>query len=110
MYGKFFNKEFKVKKYACHRVYDSPFHYIPQAIVCINDDGTFGKCMPLLEEWIGGIIVLSGKKEIMTECSTFDMILQVMGNKKNMPLYAWHISNFDFEKEELTKRRIVRIL
>lgn len=57
------------KNYACHRVYDSPQHYLTQSVVSIADNGEVMKCKPLSQEtafteWIGGAIVLSPESEI----------------------------------------------
>ena len=89
----------KIKKYACHRVYDNSYnHYLPQSVVAIAPDGEVLECTPLTEEissteWIGGIIVLNPMSDNNTE-----------------KYYALHISDFDFEQEVPTPQSIIRRL
>ena len=88
----------KIKRYACHRVYDSYNHYLPQSVVTITPDGEVLECKPLTEEissteWIGGVIVLKPISERQTE-----------------KRYALHISDFDFQLEASTSKSIIRRL
>ena len=88
----------KIKRYACHRVYDSYNHYLPQSVVTITPDGEVLECKPLTEEissteWIGGVIVLKPISERQTE-----------------KRYALHISDFDFQLEAPTSKSIIRRL
>lgn len=103
------------KNYACHRVYDGAHHFLSQSVVSINEDGEVMDCKPLSQEtafteWIGGVIVLSTKKEL-TLPTDFDHLRQdaTKGNEKS-PLYAWHISDFNFQEEALTSQSIIRRL
>ena len=104
----------KIKRYACHRVYDSYNHYLPQSVVTITPDGEVLECKPLTEEissteWIGGVIVLSPSPE-MGSVTDFKSMTNGMVHLDQTPLYAWHVSNFDFSKEELTPQSIIRRL
>ena len=101
-------------RYACHRVYDSFQHYDTQAVVVINDKGEVIGCTPLTHEtpfttWIGGVIVLSPFSETASRTDFKTMLSEMTGNAR-LPLYAWHISDFDFSKEELTPQSIVKRL
>lgn len=96
----------QIKKYACHRVYDTPDCHLGKSVVTLSMDGTVISCTPLEEEissteWIGGIIILSNQKEGTFE-GEFARLLHQMTNNLREPIYAWHIADFDFQKEELT--------
>ena len=102
------------KNYACHRVYDSYNHYRPQSVVAISEKGEVMECMPLMHEtsfteWIGGVIILSPLTEIPTY-PNFRSMVQEMTTPAQAPLYAWHITGFDFSKEELTPQSIIKRL
>lgn len=102
------------RKYACHRVYDKCNHYHPQSVVSLTEKGEFIGCNPLVHEtsftqWIGGVIVLSPLSD-MTHYTDFQTMLREMTHIDQAPLYAWHISDFDFSREELTPQSIVRRL
>lgn len=101
-----------VKKYACHRVYDAPCHYLSQSVVSIDEKGEVVDCRPLSQEtafteWIGGVIVLLPQSAI-TFPVDFKTLCQYMttGNK-SFPVYAWHVSDFNFQAEELTPQSII---
>lgn len=102
------------RRYACHRVYDSCNHYESQSVVAISDQGEVIGYMPLTQEtsfteWIGGVIVLSPSPE-MGSVTDFKSMTNGMVHLDQTPLYAWHVSNFDFSKEELTPQSIIRRL
>ena len=102
------------KNYACHRVYDSYNHYRPQSVVAISEKGEVMECMPLVHEtsfteWIGGVIILSPLQEIPTY-PDFGTMVKEMTTPVQAPLYAWHIADFDFSKEELTPQSIIKRL
>lgn len=102
------------KRYACHRVYDSYNHHYPQSVVAITEKGEVTGCTPLIHEtsfteWIGGVIVLSPLSE-MEKHTDFQCMIHRMTGTHRTPLYAWHISDFDFSKEELTPQSIIRRL
>lgn len=102
-----------VKKYACHRLYDAPEHYFPQSVVSVDEDGkVVGHALLTGEtpstEWIGGIIVLTGQKELPA-FRNFHDLQRVLTNDSTCA-YAWHISCFDFRNNELTDKSIIRRL
>ena len=87
-----------IKRYGCHRVYDSNDHYLSQSVVTIASDGEVLECTPLTQEtsfteWIGGVIVL-----------------KPLSDAQASKRYAWHISDFDFQQEEPTSKSIIRRL
>lgn len=101
-------------RYACHRVYDTFGHCHPQAVVAIDTDGKVIGCTPLTHEtpfteWIGGVIVLSPMYE-KGSWTDFRSIRCGTAPNGQLPLYAWHISHFDFAKEELTVQSLIRRL
>ena len=102
------------KRYACHRVYDSINHYQALSVVAITEEGEVIDYMPLAQEtssteWIGGVIVLSPFPE-MIHHTDFQGILDTMLGNGQTPLYAWHISDFDFSMNELSTKSIIRRL
>ena len=102
-----------MKKYACNRLYRASEEWMPQSVVTINERGEVERVAPLLEEtsateWLGGIIILSDKK-IMPSQLKFNDLLDYL-TPVEMPLYAWHISDFDFQQEEMTSRSVIRRL
>lgn len=102
-----------MKKYACNRLYRASEEWMPQSVVTINEKGEVERIAPLLEEtsateWLGGIIILSDKK-IMPSQLKFNDLLDYL-TPVEMPLYAWHISDFDFQQNELTSRSVIRRL
>ena len=102
-----------VKKYACHRLYDTPEHYFPQSVVSIDEDGKVSGHTLLTEEtssteWIGGVIVLTDQKELPASRNFHDLLRAWTKNKTC--IYAWHISCFDFQNNELTDESIIRRL
>lgn len=102
-----------MKKYATHRVYDAPNHYYNQSMVTIDSNGVVVDCSPLTHEspateWIGGIIILSARTEITPSGNFHDFLQAITGEEK--PLYAWHITNFDFQEEKLTPGSLINRL
>ena len=101
-----------IKRYACHRVYDGYNHYLSQSVVAIAPDGEVLECKPLTEEtsfteWIGGVIFLTTTDE--APCGDFHSWAKQQKNGQ-IPVYAWHLSEFDFEREEPTPNCIIRRL
>lgn len=104
----------KIKNYACHRIYIGGQSILTQSIVSVTSNGEVVACTPLSEEiasteWIGGIVVLSNQSEIVCRQDFPKWIHQLVVDKQ-FPIYAWHISDFDFQQENLTKRSIIRRL
>ena len=102
-----------MKKYACNRLYKAPGKWMPQSVVTINERGEVEGFAPLMEEtsateWLGGIIILSDK-ETLPSPRKFKELLDYL-TPTDTPLCAWHISDFDFQQEELTPQSIIRRL
>ena len=103
-----------MKRYAVHRVYISKTQYITQASLSINTKGEVENYAPFINEtaeteWLGGIIILSNKIEI-NNITDFRTIINYLATAKH-GIYAWHISNFDFQSENLTpKSQIKRLI
>ena len=103
-----------MKNYACHRLYDSPDHYSGQSVVTLDECGQVVAYVPLTNElpateWIGGVILLSDKQELVhtdTLTNQFRQLLSGVSPRK----YAWHISAFDFQREEPISGCIIRRL
>ena len=101
-----------MRKYACHRVYTNANHYLKQAFVAIGEDGkiirlgTFQEEM-VATEWIGGVIYLTTTDEAPNGDFHIWAKQQKIGQT---PAYAWHLSEFDFEREEPTPNCIIRRL
>ena len=102
-----------MKKYACNRLYRASDEWMPQSVVTINERGEVERIAPLLEEtsateWLGGIIILSDKETLPSRLK-FNELLDYL-TPAETPLYAWHISDFDFQQNELTSRSVIRRL
>ena len=104
-----------LKNYACHRVYGGDIHYHTQSVVSISANGEFVECRPLTQEtsfteWIGGVIVLSPEPELTLPLDFKTLCQPTKKGDESSPLYAWHISDFDFQEEALTAQSIIRRL
>lgn len=102
-----------MKKYACNRLYKSPEDILSQSIVTINERGEVEGLASLGEEvsateWLGGIIILSDKR-MMSPQQNFKELLEYLAPVEK-PIYAWHISNFDFQQEEISPQSIIKRL
>lgn len=102
-----------MKKFACNRLYVSYNRYVSQSVVSIDEEGKVSGYSPLVEEtasteWIGGVIFLSDKERLASS-SGFKALAQEI-TEGGCATYAWHISNFDFQQEELTSDSIIRRL
>ena len=102
-----------MKKYACNRLYRASEEWMPQSVVTINERGEVESIAPLLEEtsateWLGGIIILSDKETLPSRLKFNDLLDYL--TPVEMPLYAWHISDFDFQQKEMTSRSVIRRL
>lgn len=102
-----------IKRYACHRLYITPNNYLKQAVVTLDEKGRVCHYTNLEEEihsteWIGGVIILSG---IHITALSKDFLKWLEENiQPDEPIYAWHISHYNFEKEELTNQSILKRL
>lgn len=102
-----------MRKFACNRLYISDTECLPQSVVSVDESGNVLGYAPLKDEqaateWIGGVIVLSGEKELVP-AGDFKTLLEHLTHAK-LHTYAWHISDFDFLKQKLTDRSIVKRL
>lgn len=102
------------RQYACHRIYDGGNHTEGKTIVSIAPNGEVESYFPLTKEipfteWIGGIIVLSNQAELPC-LPDFPTWIHRHTIDKDVPVYAFHISNFDFQQERLTAQSIIRRL
>lgn len=102
-----------MKKYACNRLYLSADRYVSLSAITLDEEGKVEGHSPLTEEtpateWIGGVVVLSDK-ETLGQRTDFRTFLHDMTSAKQLP-YAWHISGFDFLKEEFTPQSVIRRL
>ena len=94
-----------MKRFACHRVYKTPDIFQGQSVIEINDKGDVITCSLLnnetnYTEWIGGVVVLSSDDELFLE-NNFKYFLQKnCSQDQGNPVFAWHISPCDFEKED----------
>ena len=87
---------------------------MPQSVVTINERGEVERFAPLMEEtsateWLGGIIILSDKQDLPSQWN-FNVLLDYLTPAIETPLHAWHVSDFDFQQEELTSQSIIRRL
>ena len=105
-----------MKKFACHRLYLTPDECLKMACVTIDGEGRVAGYKSLTEEtasteWIGGVIFLLPQAEIYSEAN-FNELFKADISPKNEtnPLYAWHVSNYDFEHNCLTPQSVVQRL
>ena len=103
-----------MKRYACHRLYKSLDHYEGRSFVSLNDEGIVMETGPLTEEmaateWIGGVIILSGKSEIPYESDVKSKFFSLLSGDAPAN-YAWHISTFDFQQGEPFAGSVIRQL
>lgn len=101
-----------MKRYACHRLYTHQGHFLKQAVVVIDEDGTVVHYTPFEDEqrateWIGGIIILSHQSEAELEHWNS---LSFSEKLKGFPVFAWHLSHFDFEQVKPTPQSVLRRL
>ena len=104
-----------LKNYACHRVYEVSGHYQSQSVVTITEEGEVTDCKPLSQEipfteWIGGIIMLSPDSKLSLPIDFKKLRQQTTKGKESSPLYAWYISDFNFQKEVITLENTIRRL
>lgn len=103
-----------MRNYAVHRIYISGTRYIPQASISINEKGEVVSYQPLVNEtaateWIGGILVLSNKVEIKVT-NDFQTLLNDLTPLSHASVYAWHVSNFNFQTDNLTSESQIKRL
>ena len=103
-----------MKNYATHRLYYPKGKYQGKSVVTLNEQGEVLSFFSLDEEinateWIGGIIILSIKATISPDENYNDLLSQQHFTTEH-PLYAWHLSHFDFGNETPTSKSILRRL
>jgi hypothetical protein len=102
-----------MRKFACNRLYVSDTESLSQSVVSVDELGHVSGYAPLKDEqaateWIGGVIVLSGEKDLVLT-GDFKILLEHLTHAK-LHTYAWHISDFDFFNLQLTDKSIVKRL
>lgn len=102
-----------MRKFACNRLYVSDTDSLSQSVVSVDEFGHVSGYAPLKDEqaateWIGGVIVLSGEKDLVPT-GDFKILLEHLTHAK-LHTYAWHISDFDFFNLQLTDKSIVKRL
>lgn len=102
-----------MRKFACNRLYVSDTDSLSQSVVSVDELGHVSGYAPLKDEqaateWIGGVIVLSGEKDLVPT-GYFKILLEHLTHAK-LHTYAWHISDFDFFNLQLTDKSIVKRL
>lgn len=103
-----------MKRFACHRVYSTTENLLHKAVVCIDEKGEVISCAPFDEEvpftqWIGGVVLLTTTTQLELRAD-FKTTLAELTILPNHPIHAWHLSPFDFEKEEITPDSILHQL
>ena len=105
-----------MKKFACHRLYLTPHEYLRRASVTLDEQGRVAGYQTLIEEtasteWIGGVIFLLPQEEIALDANFIELLKADSKSKETtLPLYAWHVSNYDFEQDCLTPQSVVQRL
>ena len=105
-----------MKKFACHRLYLTPHEYLRRASVTLDEQGRVAGYQTLIEEtasteWIGGVIFLLPQEEIASDANFIELLKADSKSKETtLPLYAWHVSNYDFEQDCLTRQSVVQRL
>lgn len=102
-----------MRKYACNRLYYSSDKYLSPAVVDLDDTGCVISFALLENEqaatkWIGGIIVLSEDNDLRMKKDFHHFLL--MSKTSREAIYAWHISDFDFDKENFSSNSILKRL
>lgn len=103
-----------LRRYACHRVYDAPGHYLAPSVVTVDEEGRVVSYALLTEEtaateWIGGVIVLSSCPDLSLDAD-FSSLWAAQPSADPSSLYAWHINPFDFAREAGTSQSRLRRL
>ena len=102
-----------MKRYACHRVYTRIDQYLKQAFITLDEQSKVIHYATFTEEfhateWIGGAIILSDTDTAPTD--DFRSWFQQHTKNDGQSIHAWHLSEFDFEREEPTPTCIIRLL
>lgn len=97
-----------MKRFACHYLYLSAEGCYSKYVVELEDNDKVKVFFPLKEElsatqWIGGVIVISPlcELEIHSGEKFSDFLRRVIvETETDVPMYAWHIADFDLAKKE----------
>ncbi len=97
-----------MKRYAAHYLYGFAVEFDGLAVVEL-DNGIVSSFFPLKEEiysviWLGGVIILSGRKDYLWDGNlSLPEIVSCLVEKTNIkePLYAYHIDRVDFRQGRL---------
>lgn len=105
-----------MKRFACHRLYAGNGYVLQKAVVCINEAGEIQSYEPLegetpFTQWIGGVILVNSSP-LWELKGTFSVLCNELSElPANHTSFAWHLTDFDFEKEEITPQsRLYRLL
>lgn len=104
-----------MKKFACHRLYITPNHFLKPASVTLDEEGKVTDYRTLQEEtesteWIGGILFLSDKIRITPSKQLSELLDHIPKESESGSLYAWHLSHYNFEQESPTDQSILQRL
>ena len=105
-----------MKRFACHRLYAGNGYVLQKAVVSINEAGEIQSYEPLegetpFTQWIGGVILVNSSPAWEIKGTFSALRNELSGLFANQPCYAWHLTAFDFEKDEITPQsRLYRLL
>lgn len=104
----------KMKRYACHRLFFSQDKFFRQSVVAVDGEGKVLEYKPMVEEmdhteWLGGIIILSPLWKYDRK-GDFLTTLHDLTKNVGQPLYAWHLSDFDYVHNTCTQTSVLRLL
>lgn len=104
-----------IKKFACHKLYLNFDSCQGQSVVCVNDRGEVLSFQLLDEEirhteWIGGVIILSPMIELSMARDFNTLLCDAFRVQIDSPLYAWHVSHFDFTNGNISSLSTLRKL
>lgn len=105
-----------MKRFACHRLYAGNGYVLQKAVVCINEAGEIQSYEPLegetpFTQWIGGVILVNSSPSWELKGTFSDLRNELSELPTNHTSFAWHLTDFDFEKEEITPQsRLYRLL
>lgn len=104
-----------MKRYACHRLYITPSNFVRMPAITLDEQGRVVAYTQFQEEissteWIGGIAFLSEDMDIPHTRELNELLQACNSSSEAHTLYAWHISNIDFEHHCLTPQSTVQRL
>lgn len=104
----------RMKRYACHRLYLTQNEFLRQSVVTVDGEGkVIAHALMDAEidhtEWLGGIVILSSLPKYEWK-GDFETVLHDLTKDVGQPLYAWHLSDFDFTNNACTQTSVLRLL